>query len=65
MNVGDLQHQIDKRREWIKSLQEALPYADSAQARSGDLKLIRGYQNEIRSLEAKIEVCKRDLSNNL
>lgn len=55
MNIPDLQYQIDKRREWIKSLQEALPYADSAQARSGDLKLIRGYQNEIRDLQNKID----------
>ncbi|MNO50331.1 hypothetical protein D3C76_407030 [compost metagenome] len=65
MNVPDLQHQITKRREWIKSLQDALPYADGPAYRQ-DLRTIAGYKQEITDLQRKIrDLGGDDVSNPL
>lgn len=53
MNIKDLQHQIDSREKWIKSLQDSMPYADSSQARMQDEKKIYDLRQEIADLKRK------------
>lgn len=53
MNIPDLQHQIEVRRGWVKSLQDGLPYADG-QAYRNDKRAIAGYNQEIIDLQRKI-----------
>jgi predicted nucleic acid-binding Zn-ribbon protein len=53
VNIADLQHQIDARQEWIKSLRESSSYADSSQARLQDQRKINQLQFEIKDLKRK------------
>lgn len=61
-DIADLQHKIDCRYSWIKTIEERLPYADGA-AYHQDKNRMSVYWQEIKNLERELKECSDDKSS--